>query len=256
MSCNISLKKWNLEKIVEHPVIFITAKRRSGKSVLIKEILYKLRSRFFCGMVQSGTEVSNKFYGNFVPETLIFHEFNEMAISNLIDSQMDQVSKGVAKPVFLVLDDCAFDKKTMNSTCMRRLLYNGRHALITFICALQYQLDITPSVRSQIDYFIALRENLFADKLYKNFFSFINNQKTFLTVLDTVTQNYGALVLDNASHVAYPNNIFWYRASYNPNLKFKLCNPIFWKLNDSKKKKKIDREKRKKQTTNGVRLIQ
>jgi len=250
---NISLKKWKVPDIVEHPVIFIAAKRRSGKSVLIKEVMFQLRNRFFCGMVQSATECSNKFYQQFVPQCLIFHDFNETAINNLINSQLKEVERGTAKSVFLILDDCAFDKKTMNSKTMKRLLYNGRHSKITFICAIQYILDIEPSIRSNIDYFITMKENIFVDKLYKNFFSFMESQKVFSTILEAATQNYGCLVLDNASHSSYPNNIYWYRAPYDPKLKFKLCHTIFWKVDDDKRKKRKSRDKKKQ--TGGVRLV-
>ena len=251
---NLSLKKWKVEEMVEHPVIFVAAKRRSGKSVLIKELMYRLRDRFFCGMVQSATECSNKFYQQFVPECLIFHDFNENAINNLINNQLKEVERGTAKSVFLILDDCAFDKKTMNSKTMKRLLYNGRHSKITFICAIQYILDIEPSIRSNIDYFVTMKENIFADKLYKNFFSFVGSQKVFGTILDAATQKYGCLILDNASHASYPNNIYWYRAAYDPNLKFKLCHSIFWKVDDDKKRKLKMRTKKK--SANGVRLLE
>ena len=75
------------------------------------------------------------------------------------------------KDVFLLLDDCMYDKRMIRDTNIRGIFMNGRHWRITFMLTMQYCMDLPPDLRANIDYVFILRENIIQnqEKLYKNF---------------------------------------------------------------------------------------
>jgi len=224
---SLKLKKWNPAKIPDSCVIVIVAKRNSGKSYLLRDILYHKRHALKSGIVFSPTEEGTGFFGKFIPGLFIYSEFDRDAIQRLIDRQKKLSKQGKADPVFLVLDDMAYDKKVFNDKIMRNLVFNGRHYKINLLICSQYLIDMPPSLRSNVDYLITLRDNTNREKLHKHMFSIFRTFDQFNAVMDVVTENYGCLVLDNISH---SNNIeecvFHYKAK--PDLQFKMGHPSFW----------------------------
>ena len=63
---NLALKKFNLSQITSDKVCVFIGKRETGKSFLVKDLLYYHR-KIPIGTVISGTEAANTFYGNIVP---------------------------------------------------------------------------------------------------------------------------------------------------------------------------------------------
>ena len=235
---NFTVKKFDMKQnMPENPVVMICAKRRSGKSILIRDMLYHLRDRFDVVIVFSGTEMSNQFYSPYVPKAFIYHTWDEDAVRRIISRQQTMLQSGQAKNVCLVLDDLAFDKKSMNSKLMKQLLYNGRHLKITMIASFQYQLNLDPSTRSNVDIFITMKDNMFRKKLFDNFFSFLPNIGFFNALMDTCTDNYKCLILHNATNSNdIKDTIFYYKAkmTFPP---FKLCHRLYWECDKNAKKK-------------------
>ena len=71
----LRLKKFNIKDMCEHATIAMIAKRASGKSYLTREILYHKRD-IPTAVVVSKTEKLNKFYGEFIPDSYIFEDFD------------------------------------------------------------------------------------------------------------------------------------------------------------------------------------
>ena len=71
------------------------------------------------------------------------------------DPSWDLVKRGIKKKVFVILDDCMFDKKILTSKAARDIHMNGRHCGILFINLVQYAIDIPKPLRGQIDYVFA-----------------------------------------------------------------------------------------------------
>ena len=61
----LELKKFDITKINNDKVIVLIGKRGTGKSFLVKDLLY-YHTDVPIGTVVSGTESANKFYGDFV----------------------------------------------------------------------------------------------------------------------------------------------------------------------------------------------
>jgi hypothetical protein len=241
---NFSIGRFNPRTIPDSPVIVAIAKRRSGKSFLVRDLLYHMRKRFIGGIVMSATEEANGFYqGIGIPPAYIYNDFDEAALERLVESQKRQTKAGRVRPVFVVLDDVAFNKSIFNRPVIRELALNGRHYRITVIFSLQYALDTPPSIRSNIDLVMLLRDNINRDKLYKNFFhGLLPNFAFFNTLMDAATKDYKCLILDNASHSTKLSDILkWYRAKDRG--KFKIGSKNYYEFNKRKLKRDDERPK-------------
>jgi hypothetical protein len=76
---NFTLRKFNIETIKERceidsrksPMIVIIGKKDTGKSFLVRDILFHTQHCFPVGTVISGTEVANRFFQDMVPSRFI-----------------------------------------------------------------------------------------------------------------------------------------------------------------------------------------
>lgn len=225
---NITIRKFDPSKIDDKRTVMLIGKRNTGKSVLAKDILYHKR-HIPVGMVMSGTEEGNGYYSSWVPDSFIYHEFDREAIERLIQRQRRLCKQGRPQPVFLVLDDCMFDRKVMKEKCIRQIFMNGRHWGIFFMTTSQYVADAGPEIRSNCDYVFVLRENVQQnrERLYKMFFGIFPTMDAFNAALTACTENYSCLVLDNTSRSnRLEDCVFWYKAKLRSN--FRMGSPLLW----------------------------
>lgn len=234
-----SIKKYDPTSAPEHLVVVSIAKRRSGKSFLLRDFLYNHRHRYFAGIVMSGTEEGNRFYEREVgiPTQFIYNDFDEDALQRVVDMQRKMTVEGTVKPIFVILDDLAFDRKVWGKPLIRQLLMNGRHWKISVYITLQYFLEVSPAFRANIDLIVLLKDNLHRERLYKTFFQMLPNFAMFNTIMDSCTENYKALILDNASNSTKLSEcIYWYKAKDRP--PFRIGHSITYEYSSKKKKKK------------------
>ena len=230
MSFNLQLKKFDVSKMNDDKICVFIGKRNTGKSFLIRDIMY-YKKHISTGIVQSGTEEGNGFYGTFVPDLFIYNEYNQEAIERVMARQKTLVKTGKKNiGTFVLLDDCMYDNKFLKDTIMRQIFMNGRHFKIFFMLSMQYCMDLPPALRANIDYVFILRENIVAnrERLWKNFFGIFPNFDLFSKTMDACTENYECLVLDNTvKSNRIEDCVFWYKAKYPPP-KFKVGSPNFW----------------------------
>tara|TARA_B100000963_G_scaffold361967_1_gene401399 strand:+ start:232 stop:1047 length:816 start_codon:yes stop_codon:yes gene_type:complete len=257
---SINLSRFNPKSIEERRVngagpatcVFI-GKRGTGKSTLVADILYHIR-KINAGVAISATEDGNEFYSSYIPKILIHSEYKPEIISQVINRQKNVIKekKTTDKDVFILLDDCMYDKKMVRDTNIRGIFMNGRHWRISFMLTMQYCMDLPPDLRSNIDYIFVLRENIIQnqEKIYKNFFGIFPHFSIFQDVMNCCTEGYDCLVLDNTSKSnKIQDCVFWYRAK--PERRFKIGSKELWEYsnkNSSKTKEDsgIDEKKLKK----------
>ena len=236
---NLKLKKFDMKSLRDDSVITIIAKRNSGKSVLCKDILHNHRN-VPAGVVISPTEKANKYYGDFIPDSYIYDEYDPLIISKLLQRQeiiihKEKQNNSVDPRVFLILDDCLYDNKWIKDPNMRSIFMNGRHYKLMFILTMQFALGIPPNLRSNIDYIFILRENILSNRkrLYEHFAGMFPTFDMFCKVMDRCTTNYECLVIHNGSRSSkIEDQVFWYKAEMCTN--FKMGSPIYWKLHEKK----------------------
>jgi len=243
----INLRKFNMNEIVfdkneaKGPVILMLGRRDTGKSFLIKDLLYHHQT-IPNGIVISATEDSNGFFGTIVPRMFIHSEYNSNIICNVIRRQYD-VLKDIKKRnemygqdntdprTFLILDDCMFDNSFVKDKAIRYIFLNGRHAKILFIITSQYPLGLPPILRSNIDYVFILREPVVKNKMriYENYAGMCPTFEVFNKIMDDCTENYGCLVINNNTKSnKLVDQLLWYRAEPRPN--FRMGAPEIWEL--------------------------
>jgi hypothetical protein len=235
---SIQIKKFDPTKMDPCRTCVFIAKKNTGKTTLIRDILYHQR-KIPMGVVMSGTEESNEHYQQFVPDSFIYGQFEPKVIEKIITHQQGVIKrlkpeekedfKNPNNSVFVVLDDCMFDTKWTRDTNMRSVFMNGRHYRIFFMLAMQYCMDLPPPLRANIDYLFILKENIIQnrEKIYKNFFGIFPTFDAFNEVLNQCTQNYECLVLDNSSTSGKIEDVvFWYKAKVGH--KFRMGSPALW----------------------------
>jgi Poxvirus A32 protein len=249
-SGSLELKKFDMRSIVfdakdpegaKGPVIVMIGRRDTGKSVLVRDLLY-FHQDIPIGAVISGTEAGNGFYSELVPKLFIHDEYNTVIIENILRRQkavLKQIKKeietykksSIDPRTFVILDDCLYDDKWTRDKLMRLLFMNGRHWKIMLIITMQYPLGIPPNLRTNIDYVFILRENIGGNRkrIYTNYASMFPTFEAFCSVLDSCTENYECLVINNNSKSnRLQDQIFWYKAEKRGN--FKMGAKQFWEL--------------------------
>ena len=241
---NLQIKRFNPAVVDSNRVCLFIGKRNTGKSTLVKDMLYYHR-KIPIGMIMSPTEESNSFYSNMVPDLFIYNDYDAAAVEKLIKRQKKAVKKKLKEPgAFLLLDDCMYDsKKITKDKNIRYIFMNGRHAKLMLFLTMQYCMDLSPDLRANIDYVFVLRENIIAnkEKIYKNFFGIFPSFDIFNQVMNSCTENFECLVLDNTSR---SNNIedvvYYYKAVVRGN--FRIGSPGFWRHHNKHYNKDYDND--------------
>lgn len=212
----VIIKEFNLNDIKPNSKLVIIGKPGSGKSTLIKDMLKSFRHLFPVAKIFSGTEDNNHFYSGIYPDHFIFSEYTEEEIEKFIERQKKCIGEKVANPkCVLTIDDCSDDPKFFKRPLFQKIYKNGRHWEMLFILALQYGLDIPPVIRTNIDYTFIFREpqEKIRKSLYENYASMVGSYSDFCDIMDQITEEYTALVINNR---VQSNNIsdcvFYYKA--------------------------------------------
>lgn len=245
---NIVLKEFDPRKIEKRRLggnpatIAVFGKRSTGKSVLIRDLMFYIKGTPFF-LCMSGTEEGNGFYKNHIHPLFIYGGYQPDVVKQLIKNQKKKlkncIKSGVdpatdpSLGVGLLLDDCAYDKKIMNSEDMRLLFMNGRHWKIGVVASFQYMKGIPPDLRTNIDYVFCLKENINDNqkKLYTSFFGNFTKFSHFQEAFVSCTENYGCIVLDNTiASNKIEDCVFHYKA--NPNRTYRIGTPELWRCLD------------------------
>ena len=223
---NISMKKFDMKKIQQDAVCVFIGRRRTGKSTLVKDLLFHHQD-IPLGTVISGTEESNSFYSKMIPPLFIHGEYNSVILANfckrqkMITSKIQQdIASGTRNNIdprsFMILDDCMYDDSWTHDKNIRYLFMNGRHYKVFFLITMQYPLGIAPVLRTQVDYVFILKETYLNNRtrIYQNYASVFPTFEFFCQVMDQCTQNYECIVIDNTSQSGtLEDSVFWYKAS-------------------------------------------
>ena len=150
---NLDLKKFDMRWITfkpeenKGPVIVLIGRRDTGKSFLVKDLLYHHQD-IPVGLVISGTEIVNNFYSQIVPKLFIHQKYQTVLIDKILrrqhqvvkrfNSEMEQYKRATIDPrAFVILDDCLYDASWARDELMRMLFMNGRHWKVMLIITMQ-----------------------------------------------------------------------------------------------------------------------
>jgi hypothetical protein len=236
----LELKKFDPNSIKDDSTIVLIGKRNTGKSYCMKDILSHHKN-IPIGMTISPTEIANKYFENFIPKMLIHESYTPEIIQKFMDRQI-KICKKVNKEkersgyssidprAFLILDDCLYDNTWTKDINIKSCFMNGRHYKIFFLITMQFPLGIPPHLRANIDYIFIFRDNMIRNKqkLYEHYAGMFPNFDVFRTVMDSCTENYECLVINNkVQSNKIEDQVFWYKAKESD---FKMCRDDLWDL--------------------------
>ena len=257
MISNLNLKKFNMSEITPDKVVVFIGKRNTGKSFLVKDLLYHVKD-IPTGAIISGTEEANPFYSNILPSTFIYDEFSEDIVYRLLkrqkkikqklESEIKNNSYSNINPhTFLILDDLMDSaSEWIKSKFIKTCFMNGRHYNMLFILTMQFSLGLPPALRGNTDYIFILREPIISNRkrLYEHYAGALPSFEIFCSVMDQCTTDHQCLVIKNCcSSNKLEDQIFWYVGEdHGP---FKIGSPQLWQFHDSKYNNNNDSEEDK-----------
>lgn len=211
------IKPLEWETVPNASVCVFIGRRKSGKTVNIMDMFFKKRHAFTFGLVFCGSKKTIKQYENHFPSSFIYDGYHPKVLLALFEKQERDVELGIAKPVFVLVDDCSWAKKSIVSDpTIRRVFMNGRHALIFFVLSMQYCMDLPPALRGQIDYTFLSRDKSpqSRQKLYDNYNVCFRSFAEFDAVMKKFTINHSTMVLCSGDTESDEpeDNVFWWKS--------------------------------------------
>lgn len=218
----VELLKWTWDRCDVTRSVFVYGCRGSGKSYFVRDLMYNLRKRFHSGVAVSPTLDSRKEFEQFMPSCFIHSDMNLDMIQDLIQIKQelqktyDRGEHDDFRNIFLLLDDCSYDKKKMNSKEMAELLMNGRHSKIFTVATLQWMKDLEPRMRENFDYIFLFQADSkeTREKLFEMFGSSVfENFDEFDSFYKRVVCDRRILVFDRTSKSPrFEDKVFFYKA--------------------------------------------
>lgn len=238
----VRLKKFDPGAMSKNCTVLLNASRRSGKSFLTRDLLYHMQDVPVV-LCLSGTEKYNRFYGDIVPESLIYDEYTPELMEKILKRQkrmtarynreVDETGEAKTDPrIVVVADDVMHNNAWTRDKSVMEIFLAGRHIHITFILISQFAYLVPPVLRANLDYVILFKEPVRENRvrLYKSYCGAFNSYDVFEQVLNAVTNDYGTLVVDNTCN---STNVFdivsWYRAE--PRSGFQTGSRKLWQRN-------------------------
>ncbi len=234
--------------------ICISAKRRSGKTYLLREMLYFMCQKMKPDLVILFSETSD-FNSDFdyVPERFKYNQYDENILMKFIHQQEENMklykqkkkkNKNYNKEpphILVLMDDVAHDKRVFYSHAIGQLAILGRHIRMSTVVLTQHLTAFSPKFRQNCDLVITFRDPDYGLKKYiiDSFMTLdVNSRSLVKPYIDRVfDEPYKAMVImvykiqearKLSDYVAY------YKASKNPP-KFKLGQREFWQKSIAQK---------------------
>ena len=172
----------------------ITAKRCTGKSVLLKDLCHKIKGWYDDVHIWSSTSHLQPDLFDFVKETNVHEQFDEEEFLQIYNKKKDSILKLMQKQsdkkklahTLLIFDDMITDKVVMTSKAVSSLFTLGRHSNFAIIFITQNFVSIPKLWRTNVDVAIAF---------------FLDNEKDRTNFIDsylsTRNRGIGRCIFDN-----------------------------------------------------------
>ena len=246
----VSIPAFDIKSLLPDATILIIGRRRSGKSVLLKDIFYH-HQEIPQAVVVSGSEEANPFFSKFIPDSFIYNKYIPAKIQKVINRQKILINdckkkkigndgKTPENNISIVLDDMMHEANIWSKDdTIKDIFFNGRHYNIFFLLSLQYSMGITPNLKTNIDYIFVFSDSSLKNKrkIYEDFGSgAVPDFGTWCNIMDQCTQDFGCLVINNSGN----SIVSWYKASLHED--FKVGKDTMWKFHKQKYNKSHNTE--------------
>ena len=244
-----NITRFRIHYLRPNATIAIIGRRGSGKSTIVRYLLWGYKYLTGSAYVISNTADLNKDYNGMVPDAAITREYNPEMIKSIFNGQSkirQKVDQGnlrdnIKKMVVIVMDDILSDAKWKNDKYMKMMINDGRHFYFTNILSVQNPQAINNKDREAFDYLIitsASNDN-YKKFIYNNYINhdIINNYKQFTNIVSRCTEGYRAMIIDNKKMSTCSNiseSIFYLDIKKPEAYKRRVCvSNRFWKIANS-----------------------
>lgn len=227
------------------PIIYIVGPRGSGKTSVAKSLVYVMR-KVNDAVVMSATEAGNRTWGENFPSSYIYEEFKPHVIESIVQNKKLMCLRNKRDPArykmtstLIIAEDLMFNASEFtNDKSIKFIAMNGRHYKIPMLVTVQYQMDLSRQMRSQVDYLFVMADNDMGNRkrLWENWFGIIPTFEAFNELMMKLTENFGCMVLDNTKKTSYriEDCIYWFKAI--PRGNFKVGSRDYWAYHYKNKK--------------------
>jgi hypothetical protein len=236
----IQLKKFRPDKqIAECASMLVVGGRRTGKSMLMRDLLWHMRDRIYDARVYTGTMEDEESWDNYTPAKYVTFCQEALPEEDLNAAlRLQDERKKIAKlhgikcpPSLFLFEDCEFLKPSIwSSQPVKSLALNGRHRRTFLMAAVQYLISARSEIRGMWDLaffcFEPMTNN--RERVFKNFGGMCGSFAEFDSIFCAATRDWGVLVIDcRAKSYKLQDCLFWYRAKDVG--KYRLGVPDVWK---------------------------
>ena len=193
-----------MKDIDKASTIAIIGKKRSGKTTVIKLLLYYLSPYVRVPVLISQTAGVTRDYEGFFPQTFVHERYDPRILEHLLNYQISFANSNHRRNVkaygLFVMDDVTAQKKLWSSDPQFISLYlEGRHYNTCNILAVHDASNIPKELRGNIDYMIITSEHRATRRkfIFENFWpEQFGNRKVFDSVLEQATEGFHSLLID------------------------------------------------------------
>lgn len=206
----------------------------TGKSTIIKDIIYSKKHITPVGHIFSGTEDSNSFFSDFFNPNFIFTADDMMKYLEKRDillkpnnpvvmfKKRQQLASKFLEPInynpwaLEVFDDCTSDSKYFKKDIFQDLYKNGRHWRMLHISSFQFCLDLPTSIRTNINGAFIMKEGnpKMRERLFDNYSDGGMDKYEFNYIMDSLTDNYCSMYVNKkAKSNKVDETILFYKAN-------------------------------------------
>ncbi len=228
----MEIKQWDPKDLVDFATVIIYAKRRSGKSVAVQDILYHNKQRYDEIYLFSNTiELQGDDVYSFVPKGHKYNDLENEVIQGIMDKQTKEIEKEKKQKslgrkykvphICIVLDDILSSKTFLkrSNNIITTLFVNGRHYHITlFVLSQSFSglEGIPPIYRKNSDHIMAffLHNQYDRENMAKQYLSVENHQAGQKLLQEITEEPFQMIIIDNhkAGARSYDEYVFKYKA--------------------------------------------
>jgi hypothetical protein len=184
------------EKI--HPKIAIVGKNQTGKSWLIRDIMFIIQ-KIESGIVITSDEHHSKFYSEIIPSSNIHVGYNKDTLTKFLLKQDLELGINIGdNRKYVVFDDCINSlHDVLNDENIINIYLCGKNYQFTFIYSTHNHNTIPLQYKNQFDYIFLFKEHsLFTKKnIYKHFGKGIPSYDVFNQIFTQITNNHDCMVI-------------------------------------------------------------
>lgn len=235
----VDIRKFDPNGMRKHKIILIIGPQYSGKSWLLKDLLYYINPSF--PVLVNPNEFATGFYGGILPKQCKKGKLDNEWLEKFCTRQRTlldfnkQNHRNLDCSAGLVMDHFTGDLTTTLkwhlNPYFKFLFQSGKDACTTLVVTSPFPLKLPPHYLAAVDYVFLLRETNKTNKkkLFTDFGGMFGTYENFEDIFDQCTLNYRALVIDRT--VRRPRDIsdqvYWYKAPSDPR-NFRLGSPKLW----------------------------